>query len=169
MNKDKTIEVATYIIVPLSMWVVSPLLGKFLDSFYLDYLHIFTNSIPIIILGAISLICGTILVVWTIYLFKTMGQGTPNPKLPPKALVLAGPFRFSRNPMAFGGLLILLGEAAIYYSPSLLGIAILYGVIIYFNAMFVEEPELKKRFGAQYTDYLKRVPRFFPNPWKWLK
>ena len=71
--------------------------------------------------------------------------------------------------MAFGGLLILLGEAAIYYSPSLLGIALLYGLVIYFNAMFFEEPELKKRFGVPYKDYLKQVPRFFPNPWKWLK
>ena len=169
MNRDKVIEVATYIVVPLVMWVVSPLLGKYLDSFYFDFPHIFTKSIPLIILGTISLLCGTILAVYTIFLFKTIGQGTPNPKLPPKKFVVVGPYRFSRNPMAFGGLLILLGEAAIYYSPSLLGIALLYGLVIYFNAMFVEEPELKKRFGVPYTDYLKQVPRFFPNPWKWLK
>jgi protein-S-isoprenylcysteine O-methyltransferase Ste14 len=166
MNKEKTMEVATYIIVPLAMWVVSPLVGKFLDSFYFDFSEIITSSMPLIIVGATTLLCGTILAVWTIYLFKTVGQGTPNPKLPPKTFVVSGPYRYSRNPMALGGLLILLGEAAIYYSPSLLGIAMLYGVIIYFNAMFVEEPELKERFGVPYTDYLKQVPRFFPNPWK---
>jgi protein-S-isoprenylcysteine O-methyltransferase Ste14 len=107
------------------------LLGKYLDSFYFDFPHIFTKSIPLIILGTISLLCGTILAVYTIFLFKTIGQGTPNPKLPPKKFVVVGPYRFSRNPMAFGGLLILLGEAAIYYSPSLLGIALLYGLVIY--------------------------------------
>ncbi len=169
MNKNKIIEVATYIVVPLVMWVVSPLLGKFLDSFYFNHPYTFTKSIPVIIAGTITLLCGTALVAWTIFLFKTIGQGTPNPKLPPKTFVVNGPYRFSRNPMALGGLLILLGESAIYYSPSLLGIAILYGVIIYFNAMFVEEPELKKRFGKPYADYLEQVPRFFPNPLKWLK
>ena len=71
--------------------------------------------------------------------------------------------------MALGGLLVLLGEAVIYYSPSLLGLAILYGVVVYFNAMFIEEPELRERFGEPYTDYLEQVPRFFPNPWKWYK
>ena len=66
--------------------------------------------------------------------------------------------------MAMGGLLILIGEAVFYFSPSLLAIAVLYGVIVYFNAMYVEEPELRIRFGNAYEDYLKQVPRFFPNP-----
>jgi protein-S-isoprenylcysteine O-methyltransferase Ste14 len=169
MNKNKMIEAATYIVVFLLMWVVSPLLGNFLDSFYFDHPDTFTRSIPVLIAGTIILLCGTALAVWTIFLFKTIGQGTPNPKLPPKTFIVNGPYRFSRNPMALGGLLILIGESAIYYSPSLLGISILYGVIIYFNAMFVEEPELKKRFGRPYADYLTQVPRFFPNPLKWLK
>jgi protein-S-isoprenylcysteine O-methyltransferase Ste14 len=169
MNKNKMIEAATYIVVFLLMWVVSPLLGKFLDSFYFDHPDTFTRSIPVLIAGTITSLCGTALAVWTIFLFKTIGQGTPNPKLPPKTFIINGPYRFSRNPMALGGLLILIGESAIYYSPSLLGISILYGVIIYFNAMFVEEPELIKRFGKPYTDYLAQVPRFFPNPLKRLK
>ena len=169
MNKDKVIELATYIVVPLLMWVVSPLLGKFIDSFYFYYPNALADSISIILLGASVILCGTALVAWTIFLFKTQGQGTPNPILPPKVFVVSGPYRFSRNPMALGGLLILLGEAAIYYSPSLLGLATLYGVVVYFNAMFIEEPELRERFGEPYTDYLERVPRFFPNPWKWYK
>jgi protein-S-isoprenylcysteine O-methyltransferase Ste14 len=169
MNKNKGIEIATYIVVPLLIWVVSPLLGKFIDSFYSHYPNTLTDSIPLILVGTLLILCGTALAAWTIFLFKTIGQGTPNPKLPPRVFVVSGPYRFSRNPMALGGLLILLGEAAIYYSPSLLGLAILYGVIIYFNAMFIEEPELINRFGDPYTDYLGRVPRFFPNPWKRYK
>ena len=160
MSKGKVIELATYIVVALAMWVVSPLLGKFIDSFYFHYPNVLADSISIILFGACVILLGTIL---------TRGQGTPNPKLPPKVFVISGPYRISRNPMALGGLLILLGEAVVYYSPSLLGIAILYGVIVYLNAKSVEEPELRRRFGEQYDDYLKRVPRFFPNPWKWYK
>ncbi len=148
------------------MWVVSPLLGKLMDSLYIHYPKTFSDSIPLILLGACILLCGTALAAWTIFLFKTQGQGTPNPKLPPRVFVVSGPYRWSRNPMALGGLLVLLGEAAVYYSPSLLALAVLYGVVIYLNAMLVEEPELRARFGEPYTDYLKRVPRFFPNLWK---
>ena len=169
VNKNKVIEIATYIVVPLLIWVVSPLLGKFIDSLYFQYPNTFAAPISIILLGTFIISCGTTLVAWTIFLFKTKGQGTPNPKLPPKVFIVSGPYGFSRNPMALGGLLVLLGEAAIYYSPSLLGLAILYGVVIYFNAMLVEEPELRKRFGEPYQEYLNRVPRFFPNPWKWHK
>lgn len=167
MNKDKVIEIATYIVVPLFMCVVSPLLGKYLDSFYLSDSPVFASSILLILPGAGLTLSGFALALWTIYLFKTQGQGTPNPKLPPKVFVVSGPYQLCRNPMALGGLLIMLGEAIFYYSPSLLGLAMLYGLIIYFNAMLVEEPELKRRFGAPYFEYIKRVPRFFPNVFKW--
>lgn len=169
MRKDNIIELATYIVVALAIWVVSPLLGKFIDSFYFHYPNVLAASISITLFGACVVLLGTVLVVWTILLFKTKGQGTPNPKLPPKAFIISGPYKVSRNPMALGGLLTLLGEAIVYYSPSLLGLTILYGIVVYFNAKFVEEPELKKRFGESYNAYLKRVPRFFPSPWKWHK
>ena len=166
MQKETVIEAATYIIVPSMMWVVSPLLGKWLDSFYFHYPNMFAVSPAILIPGVLISAGGMVLALWTIYLFKTIGQGTPNPSLPPKVFVVSGPYKFSRNPMALGGLLVLIGESVFYYSPSLLGIALLYGVIIHLYIVFVEEPVLIKRFGEPYLDYLKRVPRFFPNPWK---
>ena len=167
MSKNRVVELATYVVVALAIWVVSPWLGKFIDSFYFHYPKVLADSSSMILLGALFLLPGAALAAWTVFLFKTEGQGTPNPTLPPKVFVVSGPYRFSRNPMALGGLLILLGEAAVYYSPSLLGLAIVYGVVIYLNAMFIEEPELRERFGEPYDDYLKRVSRFFPNPRQW--
>ncbi len=163
MKKDKVIELATYIGVGLAVWVASPLLGKFIDSFYFHYPNVLADSILVILVGACLILIGTALVVWTIVLFKTKGQGTPNPKLPPKTFVVSGPYKFSRNPMALGGLLTLLGEAIVYYSPSLLGLAILFGIIVYFNAKFVEEPELRKRFGESYIT-LSESRASFPIP-----
>jgi len=122
MSKDKVIELATYIVVALAMWVVSPLLGKFIDSFYFHYPNVLADSISITLFGACVVLLGTILVAWTVFLFKTKGQGTPNPKLPPKAFVVSGPYRLSRNPMALGGLLTLLGEAIVYILALLIGI-----------------------------------------------
>ena len=167
MNRNKVVEVATYIGVALAIWVVSPALGKYIDTFYFSDPKLLADSAVALLVGGGIVLLGTVLAVWTIVLFKTQGNGTPNPKLPPRKFVVSGPYRFSRNPMALGGLLTLVGEAIIYHSPSLFGLSILYGVIVYFNAWFVEEPELKKRFGASYEEYLGRVPRFFPNPWNW--
>jgi protein-S-isoprenylcysteine O-methyltransferase Ste14 len=169
MTKNKVIEVSTYIGVVSAIWVLSPALGKFIDSFYFHYPHILADSVPTLFAGSCVVLMGTILSLWTIVLFKTKGQGTPNPKLPPKNFVISGPYRFSRNPMASGGFLTLMGEAIVYYSPSLFGISILFGIILYFYVRFFEEPELKKRFGVQYEDYLRRVPRFIPQPWKWYR
>ncbi|OPX97785.1 MAG: hypothetical protein A4E62_02782 [Syntrophorhabdus sp. PtaU1.Bin002] len=169
MHKDKVIEVSTYIGVASAIWVISPALGKFVDSFYFPYSKVLTESLAILLFGVCVVLLGTILAIWTIVLFKTRGNGTPNPKLPPKRFIASGPYRFCRNPMALGGFLTLVGEAIVYYSPSLLGISVLFGIIVYFNAKFIEEPELKKRFGVPYEDYLKRVPRFFPYSWKWCK
>jgi protein-S-isoprenylcysteine O-methyltransferase Ste14 len=169
MKRDRGMEVATYIIVFLLIWVISPLLGKFIDSFVFDYPKIFADSLLMILAGFLLILPGAILAGWTIYLFKVKGQGTPNPMLPPKKLIITGPYRFSRNPMALGGLLTLLGEALVYYSPSLSVIAVTYGLIVYLNAIFVEEPELRKRFGPPYEEYLEKAPRFFPNPFKFYK
>jgi protein-S-isoprenylcysteine O-methyltransferase Ste14 len=153
MSKERIVETATYIVVALAIWVVSPLLGKFIDSLYWKYPQILSDSITLLLTGIFIILAGTALSVWTIILFGTKGRGTPNPKLPPKVFVVTGPYRFSRNPMALGGLLALLGEAVFYYSPTLLVIAVLFGIIVYFNAKDVEEPELRKRFGKSYEDY----------------
>jgi protein-S-isoprenylcysteine O-methyltransferase Ste14 len=167
VNKNLVIELATYIAVPFLMCVASPILGKWIDTIYFPYPNVLAISIPVIVLGVLLLIGGATLGVWTIYLLKTIGQGTPNPTLPPKVFVVRGPYRFSRNPMALGGLLIMLGEAALYYSPSLLGLAIMYGLVIYWYIVLFEEPVLRARFGKPYADYLERVPRFFSSPLKW--
>ena len=166
MYRDRALEIVTYIGVFLAIWVVSPLAGKFIDALFFGYHKIFADSPFILGLGILFILIGSIIVGWTIYLFKMKGKGTPNPKLPPKTLIVIGPYKYSRNLMALGGFLTLIGEAVVYYSPSLLVIAILFGVIVYFNAMFVEEPELRKRFGEPYEGYFEQVPRFFPNPSK---
>ena len=167
--RDRTLEIVTYVGVFLAIWVVSPLASKFIDMFYFNYPKIFTDSPLLLLAGVLLILIGTIIVGWTIYLFKVKGKGTPNPKLPPKTLIVIGPYKYSRNPMALGGFLTLLGQALVYYSPSLFGIAILFGVIVYFNAMLVEEPELRKRFGQPYEGYIQQVPRFFPHPSKVYK
>jgi len=161
-NKNRIIEVMTYVIVPIAFLIISPLLGKYIDTKFFNYTKIFTSNIYVLSVSILVIICGLSLIFYTIFLFKTVGKGTPNPKIPPKEFVVKGPYKLIRNPMALGGTILLIGESLLYYSVSLFIITVLYTVILYFNAKFIEEPELIKRFGKPYEDYLKQVPRFSP-------
>jgi protein-S-isoprenylcysteine O-methyltransferase Ste14 len=74
-----------------------------------------------------------------------------------------GPYRHVRNPMITGVALILGGEALFFQS---LALAILLAVFVGVNAIYfplVEEPGLSRRFGAEYDDYRRRVPRWVPR------
>lgn len=163
VKRERVIEIITYAVVFLAMWVISPWIGKLLDQLYYPYPRLISNS-PVILLfsGTIAILgCGETM--WTIVVFKTIGKGTPNPKVPPKELVISGPYKYSRNPMALGGFLFLLGESGIYQSPSLAGLTVLFAVILYLNTVYVEEPVLRQRFGQSYERYCETVPRFLPK------
>jgi protein-S-isoprenylcysteine O-methyltransferase Ste14 len=166
ITKENVVGLITVVVVQAVIWVLAPLLGKYIDSFYFHYPHVLADSIFILVIGVCIILIGALLGAWTVVLFKVKGKGTPNPGSPPKELIVTGPYKFSRNPMVMGGLLILTGESIFYYSPSTFGLAVLFILSLYLYIRYVEEPELKKRFGQPYDDYLKRVPRFIPVLWK---
>lgn len=111
-------------------------------------------AFPVWLVGAAGML-------WCFWNFTVNGRGTPAPIDPPKELVAVGLYRFVRNPMYVSGITALLGW--ILWSPSLVIIAL---PILFFTAahLFVtlyEEPTLKRKFGAAYEEYLKRVPSGF--------
>jgi protein-S-isoprenylcysteine O-methyltransferase Ste14 len=111
---------------------------------------------------------GVALCFWTLKLFTKYGEGTPAPWDPPRKLVIIGPYRYSRNPMITGALLLLLAEALLFHSWPIAAWMILFfvGNAIYFP--LVEEKGLEKRFGNEYLKYKARVPRWIPRlrPWE---
>jgi protein-S-isoprenylcysteine O-methyltransferase Ste14 len=73
-----------------------------------------------------------------------------------------------RNPMISGVLTVLLGESALFVSLPLL---LWFAMVLAVNAVYfplVEEPGLRRRFGAEYEAYRASVPRWIPRlrPWK---
>ena len=104
---------------------------------------------------------GTTILLWSFWNFLKQGRGTPAPIDPPKELVAVGFYRYTRNPMYVGILLMLTGYFLWYGFWSLL----IYAVFIFlaFNTFvaYYEEPTLRRNFGAAYEDYCKRVPRWF--------
>jgi protein-S-isoprenylcysteine O-methyltransferase Ste14 len=115
------------------------------------------------VLGAGAIAIGLGLVAWTITLFVRVGRGTLAPWDPTSRLVVQGPYRYVRNPMITGVGTILAGEALFFRSW---GIAIQLAVFAVVNAIYfplVEEPGLRRRFGAEYEEYCARVPRWLPR------
>ena len=88
---------------------------------------------------------------------------TINPLKPASsaALVTRGLYRFTRNPMYLGMLLVLLGWAVFLSSLAALLIAPLF--MLYINRFQIapEERVLEEKFGAAFTDYMQRVRRWW--------
>jgi protein-S-isoprenylcysteine O-methyltransferase Ste14 len=95
--------------------------------------------------------------------FALRGKGTPAPVDPPKKLVVEGPYRVVRNPMYWSVVSVLLGEALIFHSLALakLAAALFAGANLF--VLFYEEPVLRRKFGREYEEYCRRVPRWLPR------
>ena len=117
--------------------------------------------------GAALLAAGLALMYWTISLLARIGEGTLAPWDPTRKLVIAGPYRYVRNPMITGVLLALLGEAALFGSWGILVWAALFLAINAVWFPFVEEPGLRRRFGEEYEEYRRHVPRWVPHASPW--
>jgi protein-S-isoprenylcysteine O-methyltransferase Ste14 len=122
----------------------------------------------------IAQIAGVILCVFGIFLFAsslrrfaTEGKGTLAPWDPPRRLVLHGPYRYVRNPMISGVIFILFGEALLLLSRPHLSWALTFLALNFIYIPLLEEPQLKSRFGADYVEYCRNVPRLIPRlqPW----
>ncbi len=124
-------------------------------------------SLAAVLLGVAVIGCGLMLVFITIHQFATVGRGTLAPWDPPKHLVVEGVYRHVRNPMISGVVLILLGEALVFLSLGLLEWALGF---ISLNAIYIpllEEPMLEGRFGDDYRQYKRYVPRWVPRRTAW--
>jgi len=122
-------------------------------------------SPPLLVAGALLIGSGLVIYVHTAFWgFARYGRGTPAPIAPTERLVVNGLHRYVRNPMYIGVLLIVLGQAALSSSPTLLLYAAFLWLAFHVFVLLYEEPTLHHQFGAEYDAYKHRVPRWFPKP-----
>jgi protein-S-isoprenylcysteine O-methyltransferase Ste14 len=119
------------------------------------------------LLGFVLIGLGLLLMYRTISLFAGFGEGTLAPWDPPRRLVIRGVYRRVRNPMISGVFFVLLGETVLSGSPPLL---VWFLIVFVVNAVYIpliEERSLENRFGDEYLDYRRNVPRWIPRlrPW----
>jgi protein-S-isoprenylcysteine O-methyltransferase Ste14 len=118
---------------------------------------------PYNLIGILLIPPGMLLIIWANYALLHIGKiGLRNrePMQRPSNLVLAGPYRFSRNPLYLGGLLALLGLIIVWSSIVTAFFTIL--VYIIFRYVFIRKEEiiLEEEFGDEYRDFKKRVRRW---------
>jgi protein-S-isoprenylcysteine O-methyltransferase Ste14 len=121
-------------------------------------------------LGIVPLVAGAIVLVRCVFAFAWEGRGTPLPLDAPRRLVVSGFYRYVRNPMYIGVLAVFAGEWALFGERHA-DIALYMAIGAGFFALFVllyEEPALRARFGDQYEEYRRNVPRWIPRrtPWR---
>jgi protein-S-isoprenylcysteine O-methyltransferase Ste14 len=106
---------------------------------------------------------GGVILLWSFWNFLIEGRGTPAPIDPPKELVAVGFYRYVRNPMYFGVLLILIGHFLWFGFWWILVYTVIAFVVVHLFVTLYEEPTLKRKFGAAYENYLRKVPRWIPR------
>ena len=69
-------------------------------------------------LGLTIFTVGLVIMLICIISFGIRGKGTLSPADPTKKLVISGLYRFSRNPMYIGVMMMLIGESIFFRNPS---------------------------------------------------
>jgi len=105
---------------------------------------------------------GLYMILWVSTAFVRRGKGTPVPIDPPARLVIEGLYRRVRNPMYTGALLVILAWAVYFGSFRVLLYAAGLWAALHAFVVLLEEPQLKRRFGSPYEEYLAAVPRWLP-------
>lgn len=111
-------------------------------------------------LGLLPLLIGCAGLLWCVRDFYVFGKGTLAPWSPPRHLVVAGLYRYSRNPMYVSVLLILLGWAISFDVAGLHGYAIIVALAFHLRVVLGEEPWLARTHGEMWDEYVRRVRRW---------
>lgn len=117
-------------------------------------------EVPMIhFLGMTLLLGGVVLLVWAALEFRRH-QTSIRPDRGSHALLLAGPFAFSRNPIYLGEVIALIGAGIGFNRLWLILVAPLFALAVSRLAIQPEEAYLERRFGAAYLDYKVHVRRW---------
>lgn len=118
--------------------------------------------------GIILILLGLAGLLESFILFAIKGFGTPAPIAPTQQLIVAGLYRYVRNPMYVSVMMIIMGQALLFSQAELA----IYGALIWtgFHLFVIsyEEPVLRRQFGADYDRFTHAVPRWLPRlrPWQ---
>ena len=126
------------------------------------------GGVPARVLGVGMIAVGGAVLTHSFARFVIEGMGTPLPAAPTRHLVVGGMYRHMRNPMYVALEAVILGEALLLGQRRLLGYAAIAAIPPALFVRLYEEPKLAGRFGEEYEQYRRNVPRWLPRlrPWQ---
>jgi len=166
MKKSKLIQ-GTLV---LSLWmIVIPIILLFVTGdvnigWNLD----FPLNMSMTLIGIFLILVGTWILVVTNMMFVKIGKGTASPFAPPKIFVVTGIYQYVRNPMTIGIVFVILGESITLGSFTLFCWFLFFFFGDHIALILFEEPQLARRFGEDYIQYKKHVPRWVPRLKPWI-
>ncbi len=108
-------------------------------------------------------VLGALIILLCVREFYVTGKGTLAPWCPPKHLVVIGPYRYVRNPVYIGVVLLVSGWALVTRSVAVGVYTALLGIVFHIRVVLSEEPRLSRQFPSQWPAYFASVPRWIPR------
>jgi len=113
--------------------------------------------------GGLVFLLGSATGLWSMISMALVGEGTPLPAATARKLVVVGPYRFVRNPMAVAGAVQTVGVGLWLGSWSVL-VAAGAGCLVWNSFIRPdEEADLRRRFGEPYIRYCAEVRCWIPR------
>lgn len=148
---------AQIVLNPFFVYFLFALCAVLLQRFY-PLPAIFTGQLPRVIVAMIMVI--NLIIGLTAARGMLTAKTSLNPNRPTTALVLSGPFRFTRNPLYLG--------LTAYYAGLMIIFELTWGllllpIVIWLITAWVIVPEekyLEQKFGTEYLNYKSRVRRW---------
>jgi len=116
--------------------------------------------------GVLLIVAGLVPLVQSFFEF-VRADGSPMPLAAPPHLVVSGFYRYVRNPIYIGFVILLVGEVLVFGSSGLLEYTAVAWCIGVAAVRCYEEPTLARKFGAEYQAYRGAVRAWLPrlHPW----
>ena len=115
------------------------------------------------VVGVLLIVAGGALLVHAFARFVVEGLGTPAPVAPTEHLVVGGLYRHVRNPMYVAVAATILGQALVLGRAVLLVWLAIFLVAVVAFVRGYEEPTLRRTFRAEYEEYRRAVPGWWPR------
>lgn len=120
--------------------------------------------------GIVLIAAGILFLLPAILIFLIKGKGTPAIYFSkwfknligeePETLISKGIYKFTRNPMYLGVILILTGESIFFQKIILFIYTLAMFIIFHLVIVHLEEPHLKKKHGQSFNEFMKKTKRW---------
>lgn len=115
------------------------------------------------VLAVALLVAGVLPLGESVARFVWQGKGTLVPTHPTAALVVRGFYRYVRNPMYIGVLMLIAGQAILFRSRWLGWYAVCVAIGFHLFVVLYEERTLRRKYGEAFAEYCEQVPRWMPR------